>query len=72
MGLALEKCSRIFTLHVRCSNCIRESVKEIYGGEYGPSSVDELIDSGQIERVRFSCVHCESVIGQLVAIIECT
>lgn len=70
MGLALEKCDRSFALHIRCSNCIRESTKEIYAGEAGPSSVDELIESGLIERVQFSCVHCESVIGQLVAITD--
>ncbi|MBB3234400.1 hypothetical protein FHS20_001240 [Phyllobacterium endophyticum] len=68
MGFALEECNRVFALHVRCVNCIRESVKEIFGGQGGPSDVDELIESGLIEQVRFECVHCESAIGQLVAI----
>lgn len=71
MGLALEKSNYVFALHIRCSNCLRESVKEIWGGECGPSDVDELIDSGQIEKVQFSCVQCESVIGRLVAITRC-
>lgn len=70
MGLALEKCNRVFALHIRCANCIRESVKEVFGGEGGPSDVDELIESGLIEQVRFECFQCDSAIGQLVAITE--
>ena len=70
MGLALEKSNRIFTLHIRCSNCLKESAKEIFGGEGGPSDVEELIDSNQINQVRFSCSQCESVIGQLVAVTQ--
>lgn len=68
MGLALEDCNRVFALHIRCSNCIRESVKEIFGGEGGPTDVEELIASGLIEKVQYSCNQCESVIGQLIAI----
>lgn len=70
MGLALEKSNHLFALHIRCSNCLRESVKEIFGGDGGPSDVEELIESGLVERVQFSCVHCESVIGQLVAVTK--
>lgn len=68
MGLALEKSNRVFALHIRCSNCSRESVKELFGGEGGPCDVDELLESGLIERVRYECFSCESAIGQLVAI----
>lgn len=68
MGMALEKSNRSFTLHIRCSNCLMESVKEILGGEGGPSDEEELIDSGLISQIRFSCIQCESAIGQLVAI----
>jgi len=68
MGLAFEKCNRVFALHIRCSNCIRESVKEICGGEGGPTDVDELIESGLIEKIQFSCIQCDSAIGHLVAI----
>ncbi|MBZ9653514.1 hypothetical protein [Phyllobacterium lublinensis] len=70
MSLALENYNRVFALHIRCANCIRESVKEICGGEAGPTNVDELVESGLIEKVRFECFQCESVIGQLVAITE--
>jgi hypothetical protein len=68
MGLALEKSNYVFALHIRCSNCLRESVKEIFGGAGGPADVEDLIESGLIEKVQFSCIHCESAIGQLVAI----
>lgn len=68
MGMALEKSNRVFTLHIRCSNCGKESAKEMFSGEGGPSDVEELLESGLIERVRYECIHCESVIGQLVAI----
>ncbi|MCO4316312.1 hypothetical protein M8997_003880 [Phyllobacterium sp. 21LDTY02-6] len=70
MGLALQASSRVFALHIRCSNCLKESVQEIFGGQSGPSDVEELIESGLIGQVRYSCVHCESAIGQLVAITE--
>lgn len=70
MGLALEKCNYVFALHIRCSNCLRESVKEIFSDERGPSNVEELIDSGLVEKIQFSCFQCESVIGQLVAITD--
>lgn len=70
MGLALEKCHYVFALHIRCSNCLRESVREIFSDERGPSDVEDLIESGLIEKVQFSCHHCESAIGQLVAITD--
>lgn len=70
MDLALEKCKRNFTLHIRCSNCIRESVKEIYGGEGGPADVSELIESGLLDRLQFTCVQCDSAIGTIVAITD--
>lgn len=70
MGLALVKCNRVFVLHIRCSNCIRESVTQIFGGESGPTDVEDLIESGLIEKVQFSCIQCDSAIGQLVAITK--
>lgn len=68
MGLALRKSDRVFALHLRCSNCRRETVQELYSGEGGPSDVDELIESGLLNEVRYLCVQCESVIGHIVAI----
>lgn len=68
MGMALQKSEMVFALHLRCSNCRRESVQEVYSGEGGPCDVDELIESGLLANVRYSCPQCDSVIGTIVAI----
>lgn len=70
MGMALYKNNRSFTLLIRCSNCLKESIKEVLGGEGGPTDEEELVESGLIQQIRYSCVQCESVIGQLVAITK--
>ncbi len=57
-----------FTLHIRCFNCLRERAKDIEVCESGPMNVEELIESGLLSQVKFSCFHCDSVIGQLIAI----
>ncbi|TRC78548.1 hypothetical protein FJV80_24720 [Mesorhizobium sp. WSM4310] len=70
MGLAVRKETRVFTLHVRCTNCLRESVLpiEIPDEEGAPANADDLVESGCLDRIRFQCGPCESVIAQLIGI----
>lgn len=70
MGLALRKETRVFTLHVRCSNCLRESTVhiEIPNEEGAPADADDLVESGCLDHVRYQCSPCESVIGQLIGV----
>ncbi|RWF41616.1 MAG: hypothetical protein EOS46_27880 [Mesorhizobium sp.] len=70
MGLALRKETRDFTLHVRCTNCLRETalLVEIPDEEGAPADADDLVESGCLEHVRFQCGPCESVIAQLIGI----
>jgi hypothetical protein len=70
MGLAVLKSAGQFTLHIRCENCLRESIKEIEipVGDGAPRDPDELIDSVYLESIPFRCQPCGSAIGQLVGI----
>lgn len=70
MGLALRSPVRQFTLHIRCMNCLMESSRtlDVNGMDCPPSDADELLESGLVESLSFSCQRCESVIGRLYGI----
>lgn len=61
---------REFSMHLRCSNCVRPSVRTIAvpRAEGAPSTVDEFIGSAAMAGVAFRCPHCESCAGVLVAV----
>lgn len=60
--------SRKFELQIRCENCRRETARHVSVPDVddAPSDVDELVESGFLASLRFSCVNCESAIGRLV------
>lgn len=70
MGLALLRRARVFTLHVRCMNCLREKSQRlgVPVGEGAPESVQDLYECGTIEGVSFECDHCGGVCGKLIGI----
>jgi hypothetical protein len=70
MGYALRKSKTEFRLHIRCSNCLRESMRllEVPAVADAPSDPDELMDSAYLENMPFCCAYCESIIGRLVGI----
>lgn len=70
MGLAVLKTAAPFTLHIRCENCMRDSVKvvELPIGDDAPRDPDELIDSAFLGSLSFNCQPCGSVIGQIIGI----
>lgn len=71
MGCAQVK-YRAFTLFLRCENCLRDSSKvvEVPPGDDSPTSADELLESGFLANVTFSCGPCGATIAQLVGIKE--
>jgi len=70
MGLAAEKCSRLFVLYVRCSNCLKEGTVPVSvpNEPDAPRDGEELIESAYLGSLRFSCQRCESPIGELVGV----
>lgn len=72
MGLALRRDYRSFHLHIRCENCLRETMRviEVPPGDGSPDDADELIESGFLGNMNFCCSHCDCVIGQLFGISQ--
>ena len=72
MGLALQNEWREFVLHIRCSNCNRESTQlvSVPAEEGAPEDIDELIHSAALQNTPYVCVHCDSAIGQLIGVSE--
>lgn len=70
MGLAAEKCSRLFVLFVRCSNCLREKTIPVSVPNVpdAPRDGEELIESSYLASLRFECAQCESSIGELIGV----
>jgi hypothetical protein len=70
MGLAVLKSSASFTLHIRCVNCLRESIKalEVPLVDDAPLDPDELMESAFLDGVRYRCGQCEGMAGQIFGI----
>ncbi|MDQ1183556.1 hypothetical protein [Agrobacterium larrymoorei] len=69
MGLAL-KSYRAFELFLRCENCMRETsrVIDVPPGDDSPNDADELMESGFLANLSFSCGPCGHPIAQLIGI----
>ncbi|ARM12097.1 MULTISPECIES: hypothetical protein [Rhizobium] len=74
MQLLISEASRQFELQIRCENCMRESARLISVPRIdgAPSDVEELLESGFLRSLRFSCAKCDSAIGILVAVSLCS
>lgn len=72
MGHAVLKLAAPFTLHIRCDNCMRDSVKviEVPFGDDVPRDADELVGSSFLEQQTFRCRPCGGVIGLITGIEE--
>ena len=59
-----------FRLHMRCFNCRQDIARTIIapGGEDGPETVEELLESQLLAQQRFICDVCDSSIACVVAI----
>jgi len=70
MRSALYPRSKTFSLHLRCSNCLRDSFRDIAVPQVdgAPTCVDEFIESILLQRLAFDCSRCESVIGRLIGV----
>ncbi|ANM12082.1 hypothetical protein AMK05_CH03733 [Rhizobium sp. N324] len=73
MQLLISEISREFELQIRCENCRRESTKLVCVPRIddAPSDVEELLESGLLGNLRFSCIKCDSAIGLLVSASLC-
>ncbi|MDX0789258.1 hypothetical protein GOD70_22480 [Sinorhizobium medicae] len=70
MNLAVAKSNVSFTLHVRCVNCYRESVKciEVPVVDDAPLDTGELMESAFLDGVHYRCGSCEGLAGQIFGI----
>ncbi|CDN52510.1 Hypothetical protein RG1141_CH01450 [Neorhizobium galegae bv. officinalis bv. officinalis str. HAMBI 1141] len=70
MQMEMSREVRIFELHIRCENCLRESLRavEVPNVDDAPSDEDELMESGFLGSLRFSCRRCEGTIGRLFGV----
>jgi hypothetical protein len=61
-----------FRLHLRCDGCLVDSERfvDVPAVEDAPTSVDELVASGFLDRQRFQCKGCESPIATLVGVTQ--
>ncbi|MGZ2455483.1 hypothetical protein ACVINH_000509 [Rhizobium anhuiense] len=73
MQLLISEISREFELQIRCENCMRESTRliKVPRIDDAPSDVEELMESGLLGNLRFSCAKCDSAIGLLVSASLC-
>ena len=62
--------SKVFSLHIRCSNCLRDSFRDVEVPQIdgAPSSIDDFCESSVLQSLRFSCTKCESIIGRLIGV----
>lgn len=68
MGLALRETEyRAFTLHIRCTNCMRPTTRGLTFPVCAdmPTDADELAESALLGNMKFRCGYCEGMIGQL-------
>lgn len=72
MELALRETWREFVLHIRCSNCLRESKQlvTVPDGEGSPEDIDDLLESAALQNTQYVCSHCGSEIGRLFGVSE--
>lgn len=70
MGLAQEKCDRVFLLFVRCTNCLADSTQHLMIPNVAdtPRDTDELLESAALASMKFRCERCEGSIGELIGI----
>ena len=61
---------RSFLLHLRCEGCQKLSSRElpIPPLEDVPTTIEDLMESGLLQNLKFFCPRCESVIGRVVAV----
>ncbi len=59
-----------FEMHVRCENCARDSVLmlDVPNVEGAPTTIDDVLGSGLIDRQPYSCAGCECPAASLIAI----
>lgn len=59
-----------FRLHLRCDNCIKESIRtlDVPEADDAPCDIDELLDSAFLQSQRFSCDACETPIALIAGI----
>lgn len=59
-----------FRIYVRCCDCLESgSVRlNVPAAEDAPTCVDELVESAALASLRFSCLKCEGVIGEIIGI----
>ncbi|TBY40866.1 hypothetical protein [Rhizobium leguminosarum] len=59
-----------FKLHIRCDNCMRESIKAVNVpfADDAPMDPEDLIDSAFLRSIPYYCRPCSGVIGRLFKI----
>lgn len=71
MGLALERSGRMFGLHTRCANCLKDTTVEVFAPyTEGRVDTDDLVEDAILGNVSFSCTRCGGVIGQIVGVTK--
>lgn len=70
MGVAALEYKASFELHIRCENCMRESVKtvDVPDVDEAPIDPEDLVDSAFLQSIPYSCRPCGGVIGRLFKI----
>jgi hypothetical protein len=65
-----EAIAACFRLHLRCENCLQNSSQELIVPDVlgAPTTVEELQESGLLDRVTYVCAECEGLIGRLIAV----
>ncbi len=59
-----------FRVGVVCSDCLARYNTDlaITAADDAPTSVDELVESGALERMPFSCTRCDSAIASVESV----
>lgn len=72
MTVALRHKPRVFGLHIRCDNCLRETsrVIEIPPVDDAPCDADELAESGFLDSLGYRCRHCDCQVGRVIGVSQ--
>lgn len=71
MGCVALKYKASFELHIRCDNCMRETVKtlDVPNVDDAPTDPEDLIDSAFLQSIPYRCTTCQCQVGQLFKIL---
>lgn len=67
MSSLVLRVGQTYCLHLYCENCMRPATRFLAVPKHdeAPSDVEELLESGLLADLHYSCTHCDSPLSRL-------